>query len=59
MILVNVGSSCIWLPVRGSKLVRSCHSCEITSRTDVLDAKPFGVSGAVRAHTGRAYFSVP
>jgi hypothetical protein len=32
---------------------------EITSRTDVLDAKPFGESGPYERISGRAYFAVP
>ena len=32
---------------------------EITSRTDVLDAKPFGESGAYERIAGHVYFSVP
>jgi Alpha/beta hydrolase domain len=32
---------------------------EITSRTDVLDAKPFGESGPYERITGRVYFAVP
>jgi hypothetical protein len=32
---------------------------EISSRTDVLDAKPFGESGPYERITGRVYFAVP
>jgi hypothetical protein len=41
-----------YLPARVTRV-------EIASRTDVLDAKPFGESGSYERITGRVYFAVP
>jgi hypothetical protein len=50
--------SVVFLLVVPSLPARVTH-VEVTSRTDVLEAKPFGASGPYERITGRVYFAVP
>jgi hypothetical protein len=50
--------SIVFLLVVPSLPARVTH-VEVTSRTDVLEAKPFGASGPYERITGRVYFAVP
>ncbi len=60
MILVNrrLARCLVFLFVVPYLPARVTH-VEIASRTDVLDAKPFGESGPYERITGRVYFAVP
>jgi hypothetical protein len=60
MILVNRRLAlCLVLLFAVPYLPARVTHIEIASRTDVLDAKPFGASGAYERITGRVYCAVP